>query len=151
MIDSLNSDLNRIVQWGLKNRVEFNASKTQCCLLSQKRIPFNEEKITMGGIDIAKSSTLGILGTSLCSDLRWKDHIFGVAKNASKCLGFLKRCKKYFTPTDLRTIYTTYIRPKMEYNSHLWAGASKEYLECLDKVQNRAVKLIGDTIIESIQ
>ena len=37
MISSLNSDLDSIVQWGIKNRIEFNPSKTQCCLLSLKR------------------------------------------------------------------------------------------------------------------
>ena len=74
---------------------------------------------------IAKSETLDVQGTSIRSDHRWDDHVFNVSKEAAKCLGFLKQCKKYFTSTDLRTIYVTYIRPKMEYNSHLWAGASK--------------------------
>ena len=60
------------------------------------------------------------------SDLRWDDHVFNVSKEAAKCLGFLKRCKKDFTPSDLRTIYVTYIRPKMEYNSHLWAGVNRK-------------------------
>ena len=70
-----------------------------------------------------KSEILEVLGTSIRSDLRWDDHVFNVSKEAAKCLGFLKRCKKYFTPFDLRTIYVTYIRPKMEFNSHLWAEA----------------------------
>ena len=129
--------------------MEFNAKKTQTCLLSQKRSPLPGNGLNVGGIDIAKSDTLEVLGTSIRSDLRWDDHIFGVAKEAAKCLGFLKRCKKYFTPTDLCRIYTTYIRPKMEYNSHLWAGASKTSLDCLDKVQNRAVKLIGDDSVSN--
>ena len=81
---------------------------------------------------IARSETLDVLGTSIRSDLRWDDHVFNVSKEAAQCLGFLKRCKKYFGPTDLRTIYVTYIRKKMEYISHLWAGASKCALD--DKV-----------------
>ena len=39
----------------------------------------------------------------------------------------------------MRTIYVTYIRPKMEYNSHLWAGASKSALDCVDRTQSRAL------------
>ena len=50
----------------------------------------------------------------------------------------------YFTPSDLRAIYVTYISPKMEYNSHLWAGAPKNALDFVDRIQNRALKLIGD-------
>ena len=30
-------------------------------------------------------------------------------------------------------IYVTYIKPKMEYNSHLWAGASKTALDFVDR------------------
>ena len=92
----------------------------------------------MGGMEIAKSETLDVLGTSIRSDLRWDDHVGNVPKEAAKCLGFLKRCKKDFTPSDLRTIYVTYIRPKMEYNSHIWAGASKSALVFVDRIQSRA-------------
>ena len=39
----------------------------------------------------------------------------------------------------------------MEYNSHLWAGASKSALDFVDRIQNRALKLIGaDTVTSSI-
>ena len=83
----------------------------------------------MGDMAIVKSETLDVLGISIRSDLCWDDHVFKVSREAAKCLGFLKRCKKYFTPSDPRTIYVTYIRPKMECNSHLWAGAFKSALD----------------------
>ena len=108
MDDTLNLDLVKI-ELRRTNRVEFNARKTQCCLLSHKRISDPGQNDCMGGMVIAKSATLDVLGTSIRSDPRWDDHIF----NAAKCLGFLQRCKKYFTTSDLRTIYVTYIRPKM--------------------------------------
>ena len=80
---------------------------------------------------------------------RYDDNVFNVSKDAAKCLGFLKRCKKYLTPSDLRTIYVTYIRPKMEYNSNLWAGASKSALDFVDRIQSRALMLIGDDRVTS--
>ena len=85
-----------------------------------------------------------VLGTLIRSDLRGHDHVLNVSKEAAVSVGFLKRCKKYFTPADLRTIYVTYIRPKMESNSHLWTGASKCTLDFVDRIQSRALKLIGD-------
>ena len=91
----------------------------------------------MGGMAIAKSETLDVLGTSIRSDVRWDDHVFNVSKEAAKCLG-------YFTSSDLRNIYVTYIRPKMEYNSYLWARASKSVLDFVDRIQSRALKLIAD-------
>ena len=106
------------------NRVEFTARKTHCCLLSSKRISDPDQSVCMAGMEIARSETLDVVGTSVRSDLCWDDHIFNVSNEAAKCLGFWKRCKKYFNPSNLNSIYITYIRPKMEYNSNLWAGTS---------------------------
>ena len=98
---------------------------------------------------IEQSDALDVLGMKIQCDVRWTKHVFNVSKEAFKCLGFLKRCKKYFTPSDLLSIYTTYIRPKMEYNSHIWAGAPKSSLELLDRVQRRAMVMIGDSSVSN--
>ena len=100
-------------------------------------------------MEIVKSETLVVLGTSTRSDLRWDDHVFNVLKEAAKCLGLLKQCNKYFTPSGLRTIYVTYITPNMEYNSHLWARASKSALDFVDRIQSRALQLKGDDRVAS--
>ena len=63
-----------------------------------------------------KEKNIGVLGTSIRSELRWDDHVFNVSKAATKCLGFLKWCKKYFTPADLRIIYVTYIIVDRKWN-----------------------------------
>ena len=96
---------------------------------------------TISDMRIARAETPDVLGTSLRSDLRWDDHVFNVSKVAAKILGFLKRCKKYFTPSDLRTVYVIDIRSKMEYNSHLWADVCAFHF--VDRIQSRALKLIG--------
>ena len=102
------------------------------------------QQSTFDGVDITRADELDLLGTVINSDMRWNAHIKRIANEASKCIGFLKRCTKYFSPLDLRNIYYSHIRPKMEYNSHIWAGASKESLKLLDRVQDRVIKLIGD-------
>ena len=78
-----------------------------------------------------------------------KKRFFEVEYEIFHCFRFLKRCKKYSTASDLRTIYVTYYRSKIEYNSHLWAGASKSALDFVDRIQSRAMKLIGDDRVAS--
>ena len=92
--------------------------------------------VCMGGMEIAKSETHDVLGTSIRSELLWDDHVLNVSKEAASSLGYLKRCNKYFTPSDLRTIYVTYNRPKIEYNSHLWASASKSALNFVYRIKS---------------
>ena len=78
MLNSLNSDLDSIIKWGSTNRVEFNASKTQCCLLSLKRNQ-DPQPLSMNGTCIAETERLAILGMCINNHLRWNDHIFEVA------------------------------------------------------------------------
>nr|CAH7720770.1 unnamed protein product [Callosobruchus chinensis] len=87
---SLSKDLEAITAWGLRNMVEFNASKTQYCTLSNKR------------------------------------------------------ARKYFSPSNLLTLYKAQIRPSLEYCSHIWGAAAPTTLSILDAVQRRAIRLIGD-------
>ena len=73
----VNADLIKIMEWGCTNRVEFNARKTQCCLLTHKRISDPGQNVCMGGMAI------DVLGTSIRSELRWDDHVFNVSKEAA--------------------------------------------------------------------
>nr|CAH7718382.1 unnamed protein product [Callosobruchus chinensis] len=50
-----------------------------------------------------------------------------------KKLGYLLRARKYFSPSNLLTLYKPQIRPSLEY-----------CLSILDAVQRRAIRLIGD-------
>ena len=71
------ADLAKVEKWGRANRVEFNARKTQCCLLSHKRI---SDPGRMGGMEIAKSETLDVWAHRYDLTVRWNDHVFNVAK-----------------------------------------------------------------------
>nr|CAH7719610.1 unnamed protein product [Callosobruchus chinensis] len=51
---------------------------------------------------------------------------------------------KYFSPSNLLTLYKAQIRPSLEYCSHIWGAAAPTTLSILDAVQRRAIRLIGD-------
>nr|CAH7766561.1 unnamed protein product [Callosobruchus chinensis] len=51
---------------------------------------------------------------------------------------------KYFSPSNLLTLYKAQIRPSLEYYSHIWGAAAPTTLSILDAVQRRAIQLIGD-------
>nr|CAH7763908.1 unnamed protein product [Callosobruchus chinensis] len=107
---SLSKDLEAITAWGLKNMVEFNASKTQYCLLSNKRCP-SEHSVLMNIQALPRS------------------HSF--------------KARKFFSPSNLLSLYKDQIRPSLQYCSHIW-GAAPTTLSILDAVKRRAIRLIGD-------
>nr|CAH7726691.1 unnamed protein product [Callosobruchus chinensis] len=63
---------------------------------------------------------------------------------AGKKLGYLFRARKYFSPSNLISLYKAQIRPSLEYCSRIWGAAAPTILYILDAVQRRAIRLSGD-------
>nr|CAH7733821.1 unnamed protein product [Callosobruchus chinensis] len=74
----------------------------------------------------------------------WHEHVSSIATAAGKKLGYLFRARKYFSPSNLLTLYKAQIISSLEYCSHIWKAAAPSSLSILDAVQRRAIRLIGD-------
>ena len=99
---------------------------------------------------LQEASGLKVLGTNVADKLLWYGHVLEVTKNAAKRLGFLRRCKKFFSANELATIYKAYIRPLLEFDSHLWVGAPPSTLDIVERLQRKAFRLIGDESITNL-
>nr|CAH7725119.1 unnamed protein product [Callosobruchus chinensis]CAH7733282.1 unnamed protein product [Callosobruchus chinensis] len=136
---SLSKDLEAITAWGLKNMVEFNASKTQYCTLSNKRCP-SEHSVLVNNHALPRSHLFKLLGVSITENMIWHEHVSSIATAAGIKLGYLFRARKYFSPSNLLTPYkAAQIRPSLEYCSHIWGAAAPTTLSILDAVQRRAI------------
>nr|CAH7760132.1 unnamed protein product [Callosobruchus chinensis] len=132
-----------IAAWGLRNMVEFNASKNQYCTLSNKRCP-SEHSVLMNNQALPRSHSFKLLGVSITENMIWHAHVSSVATDAGKTLLYLFKARKYFSPSNLLTLYKAQVRPSLEYCSHIWGAAAPTTLSILDAVQRRAIRLIGD-------
>nr|CAH7714072.1 unnamed protein product [Callosobruchus chinensis] len=66
------------------------------------------------------------------------------ASETQYCTLSNKRARKYFSPSNLLTLYKAQIRRSLEYCSHISGAAAPTTLSILDAVQRRAIRLIGD-------
>nr|CAH7723318.1 unnamed protein product [Callosobruchus chinensis] len=92
----------------------------------------------------AKKSLIQALGVTITENMIWHEHVSSIATAAGKKLGYLFRARKYFSPSNLLTLYKAQIRPSLEYCSHIWGAAAPTTLSILDAVPSRAIRLIGD-------
>ena len=99
----------------------------------------------MNGISLPIVTQTKLLGITLSSDFNWQAHLDGIVKKSSKALYMLYIMKKYRPPRkQLVQIYTTYIRPLLEYCAPVFhAGLTASQANQLERVQKRALKLIG--------
>ena len=121
MSSAINSDLQSISEWGTRNLVKFNTSKTQLLTISLSNTPF-DYPIIFDDSEIPPLNSINILGIQISSSLSWRNHIVQIAKSASKKLGVLFRYKQYFNSAQLLRLYTSFIHPCLEYCSHIWSS-----------------------------
>ena len=143
---SLNQDLLKISEWGQSNLVSFNASKTKYIQFSNRK-DSQHSHIVFNDVMIPKSDNIDILGVTLNTNLSWTSYVKTVAKNASKKLGLMYRVREFFTDEQLALIYKSHVRSQMEYCSPLWGGCGDVALRQLDKIQNKAIRLINNPTI----
>ena len=139
MFLTINSDLQSISEWGSHNLVKFNTSKTQLLTVSLSNTPFNHP-ISLYDYEIPPLNSINISSLQISSSLSWRDHIVQIAKSASKILGVLFWCKQYFNSAQLFKLCAGFIRPCLEYCSHILG--SSPYTSLLDRVKSKAIRLI---------
>nr|CAH7762413.1 unnamed protein product [Callosobruchus chinensis] len=92
---------------------------TQYCTLSNKRCS-SEHSVLMNNQALLRSHSFKLLGVSITENMIWHEHVSAIATAAGKKLGYLFRARKYFSPSNILTLYKAQIRPSLEYCSHIW-------------------------------
>ena len=64
------------------------------------------------------------------------------ASKANKTLGMMKKTFKYWSDDLVNIIYSTFIRPHLEFASSVWNPNRKTDIDTLERVQRRATKTI---------
>ncbi len=135
-------DLSTICDWGRRNLISLNASKTQFLhLLTRENLPHNYS------LFFKNTPTLYSLGLSFTTKLNWKFHISSLAKSASSWLGVQYRFQQFSSLYQLLTKYRGLVRPCMEYACHVLGGSTHTAL--LGRVESKAFSLISSPPLTS--
>ena len=83
------------------------------------------------------------LGIILSSTLRWSDHIAAITLKASQRIGLLCVMAKTLQQDLIVQLYTTYVRPCMEYASPVWhSSLSAAEATTLERLQARMARTV---------
>ena len=74
------------------------------------------------------------LGVTFDSDLK--------VNKASAIAGLIRRSFSFLDGRLFKTLYTTFVRPHLEYAQTVWAPHLKKHIDMLERVQIRATKLV---------
>ena len=82
------------------------------------------------------------LGILIHKSLKPSSQCAAAAKKANQILGQMARSFTYRNKTWIR-LYKTYVRPHLEYAIQSWCPWTKADIECLERVQRRAVSMVS--------
>lgn len=136
----LQKDLNILSAWSRIWLLKFNAVK---CVVLKLREALTYI-YTMNGHELKQVTEQRDLGVIVSEDLHPRKHIMQITLKANQRIGIIRRCFSNITQRKISILYTTTVRPLLEYASVVWSPWFKSDIDLLEKVQRRCLALCDD-------
>ena len=153
--EALNEDLSRLHAWLISSKLSLNVAKTQSMLVSTKAERKALDKsnqnlqVSINGTEVEVVRKIKLLGVFLDNSLDWKDQVQAVSLKVSRGLGILKHAKIFLPFSDLTSLYTSIVEPHFRYCCSVWGCAGTTEINRLQKLQNRAARIVTNSSFDT--
>ena len=80
------------------------------------------------------------------SDLKFDEHISAKVRKANAIVGLIRRTFSFLNCRMFKKLYTTIVRPHLEYAQAVWSPRLKKNINILENVQIRATKIVDGVV-----
>jgi hypothetical protein len=145
--DAVNSDLEMLRKWLRANKLSLNVAKTEFQIIGTKRMlkkaSAQQLKIHIQNIPIKQVFQCKTLGVTVDENLCWKSNTDSICKKISSGIYALKRIKEYVDKKTLVSVYNAIIQPYFSYCCEVWNTFGETQSTRLQKLHNRAARVIA--------
>ena len=142
LTETTETELNKVLDWLLANKLIINLKKTHTMLFTNKRCDRNIT-ISANNTLLEQKEECKFLGVVVDDQLNWKAHIKHISNKISKTIAILRYLKYTFPKHILKTLYMTLIYPYLNYCNIIWGGADKTNIDPLLILQKKAIRIIS--------
>ena len=82
------------------------------------------------------------LGVTINNKLNWNSHINNICQKANNTLNFINRNFKTCPQKIKEQLYTSYVRPLVEFSGSVWDVHTKINIDQIERVQRRAARFV---------
>lgn len=98
----------------------------------------------VGSLPLARRDSIRDLGVILWEDMSFLKQIEDICCKATRSLGFIMRASRCGLSLEvIRMLYIYLVRSKLEYCSVIWSLHQQSYIDRLESIQVRFLRLIG--------
>ena len=140
----LNEDLKVLMEWFSRNKLTINLDKTKLMLFATKNMQKKAKfpKIEITGIGLQYVRQFNYLGVKLDSRLNFETHASECIRLVSHKLFLVSKIRGFINKQQSLTIYRSKIMPYFDYGDIFLIGVQAKTRDMLQKMQNRALRLI---------
>ena len=145
LVTKLNQDLENIVKWLSQNKSQLHTKKTKAMFIGS---PYNlknkvgNEQVIINDKPVTRYSSFPCLGVELDERMSWENHIDTICRKVGSGIGIVKRVKPFVPSETLQNLYKSLVLPYFDYCSPLWDNCGSMLKEKLQKLQNRAARIM---------
>ncbi|XP_055307195.1 uncharacterized protein LOC129571418 [Sitodiplosis mosellana] len=134
---ALQADLNRVVKYFKRNRMNLNVKKTNYVSYHRGELKF-DFKYTIEGKSIDRVKIIKDLGVVLDEKMNFDAHIEYITARAKSRLAWIKRFGREFDdPWTIKRLFFTFVLPIIEYGSQIWNPYTNEKIARIESVQKQ--------------
>ena len=142
---ALTPELNNLSCWLKANKLSLNVAKTELMIIgSRQRLSAqcDDVEIRIDDQIIKRVDHTKSLGLTIDAQLSWGKHVEEICNKVSSAIGVLKRVRPFISKETAIQIYNALIMPHFDYCSPVWDCLSGYLSDKLQKLQNRAARVI---------
>ena len=128
MVGLLNTELTKIHDWTVANRLTINNTKTELLLFSNRSPLHNNEQVILNGQFVSYVDHAKFLGVVIDDKINFKNHINYITGKVAKHAGILYRIKNCLPQKTRLTYYNSYVLPYLNYNILHWGTTNPTHL-----------------------
>ena len=103
----------------------------------------------IGEDKISPITSIKYLGVHVDQYLNWEGHLLTITNTVSRGIGMLRLAKRYLPLKTVQMMYRSLNEPYFRYCCPIWGSASSANLQRLQKLQNRAARIVTDSAYDA--
>ena len=144
VLSNLSSCVLAVNKWMAQNMLQLNQGKTEFIVFANSHVlsTLPNLELILGDFTIPASTSVKNLGVSLDCSLNMSHHISSVCKTVNFHIRNLWRIRRFITQSACHHAVRSLVLSRLDYANSLLVGARKNDLARLQRLQNKAARLV---------